>query len=74
MQMRSEPWKQNGGGPAGQLGLHHDQVQRSEPGLHTVPVESQVLGPGVEAGGQGKATATFLVEMRKAETIAMGCG
>lgn len=37
-----------------------------------VPGESQVLGPGVDTGGQGKAT--LLVGTKEAETTPTGCG
>lgn len=60
-----------------QLGLHQDQAFTRERGarldLHKVPRVSQVQGSGVEAGGQGKAPATFLVR-QEAETITMRCG
>lgn len=70
MQMRSEQWKQRGGDTVGQLGLLF-RAERSDL-TSKVPSESQVLGPGVEAGGQGKMT--FLVGTKEAEAVTMGCG
>lgn len=69
----SEKWKQSGGDIVTQLGLHQDQGFYSEqrgarPDLHKVPGGSQVLGPGLEAGNQGK------VETKEAEPITIRCG
>lgn len=54
----------------GQLGFLF-RAERSDL-TNKVSGESQVLGPGVEAGGQGKTT--FLVRTKEAENVTMGRG